>query len=129
VKALVDEEERLNRRFSSIFVMTDDASVLKSIQDYSDPESKGTDELYAREHLKNREILYNVFAPQARQKFIDRLEVDQFLVSLQFIIQYSQFTVGHSDSNIGRYLEEIIYSRQQLNPSVHSNSFVKDAPD
>jgi hypothetical protein len=129
VKALVDEEKQKNRTFSSVFVMTDDVSVMKSIQDYSDPNSNGTDEPYARKHLRNRQILYNVFAPQACFDPFIRIGFDQFLVSLEFIVQHAQFTVAHSDSNVGRYLEEITYSRHQLNASVHSDTFVKNAPD
>jgi hypothetical protein len=129
VKGLVDEEKQQNRTFSSVFVMTDDALVMKSIQDYSDPKSNGTDEPYAREHLRNRQIMYNVFAPQACFDPFIRIGFDQFLVSLEFIVQHAQFTIGHSDSNVGRYLEEITYSRHQLNASVHSDSFVKNAPD
>ena len=51
-------------KFDYIFVMTDDKYVLRSIQDYSNPKSLGTDEPYARTHLRGREILYNVLAPQ-----------------------------------------------------------------
>jgi hypothetical protein len=129
VKGLVDEEQRLNRTFSSIFVVTDDIYVMKSMEDYTNPHSNRKDELYARKHLKNRHIIYNVFAPQACLDPGSRTGFDQFLVSLQFIIQYAEFTITHSDSNIGRYLEEIIYGRQQLKSSVHSDSFVKNAPD
>ena len=32
-------------------------------------------------------------------------------------------------SNVGRYLEEITYARNQLKASVQSDSFVKNAPD
>jgi hypothetical protein len=129
VKGLVDHEQEKNKTFSSVFVMTDDASVMKSFQDFSDPKANGTDEPYAREHLRNRQILYNIFAPQACFDPFNRIGFDQFLVSLEFIINHAQFTVSHSDSNVGRYLEEISYSRRQLDASVHSDSFVKNAPD
>ena len=129
VKGLVDEEQRSNRRFSSIFVMTDDVSVMESIRNYSDSSSKGKDESYAREHLRNRQILYNIFAPQACFDPFNRVGFDQFLVSTQFIIQYVQFTVSHSDSNVGRYVEEMIYAKNQWKTSVQSNTFVTDAPD
>ena len=129
VKGLVDEEQRLNRRFSSIFVMTDDAAVMASMCDYSDPLSKGNDELYAREHLRNRQILFNVFAPQACFDPFNRVGFDQFLVSTEFILVYAQFTVSHSDSNVGRYLEEVLYARNQLKTSTQSDTLVRDAPD
>jgi hypothetical protein len=129
VKGLVVREQEKNRTFSSIFIMTSDASVMKSIQDYSDTRSTGTDEPYARKHLRNREILYNIFAPQACFHPFNRIGFEQFLVSLEFIIKYAQFTVSHTDSNVGRYLEEITYSRHQLDPSVHSDSLVKNAPN
>jgi hypothetical protein len=129
VKGLVDEEERQNRTFSLVFVMTDDVLVMKSIEDYADPKSNGTDEPYARKHLRGRQILYNVFAPQACFDPFVRVGFDQFLVTFEFIVQYAQFIVGHSDSNVGRYLEEVTYVRHQLNASIHSDSFVKNAPD
>ncbi len=53
-KSLIDEEERLNRIFPSSFVMTDDISVIKSMQDYANPYSNSKDESYARKHLNNR---------------------------------------------------------------------------
>jgi len=129
VKGIVDEEQRRNQTFSSIFVMTDDVLVMKSIQDYANPNSKGIDEPYARQYLRGREILYNVFAPQACFDPFIRIGFDQFLVTLEFLVQYAQFIIGHSDSNVGRYLEELIYARHQLNASIHINSFVRDAPD
>ncbi|CAF0998912.1 unnamed protein product [Rotaria sordida] len=129
VKGLLDEEQRQNRTFSSVFIMTDDVSVMNSIQDYADPNSKGTDEPYARKHLRNRQIMYNVFAPQACFDPFIRIGFEQFLVSVEFIVQHVQFTVGHSDSNVGRYFEEITYARNQLKASVQSDSFVKNAPD
>ncbi|CAF3767411.1 unnamed protein product [Rotaria sp. Silwood1] len=129
VKGLVDEEQRQNRTFSSVFIMTDDVSVMNSIQDYADPQSKGIDESYARKHLRNRQIIYNVFAPQACFDPFIRIGFEQFLVSVEFIVQHAQFTVSHSDSNVGRYLEEITYARNQLKASVESDSFVKNAPD
>ena len=71
----------------------------------------------------------NVFAPQACFDPFIRIGFDQFLVSLEFLTHYAQFIVGHSDSNVGRYLEELIYVRHQLNASIRTNSFVIDAPD
>jgi hypothetical protein len=129
VKGIVDEEQRRNQKFRSIFVMTDDVLAMKSIQDYANPHSKNIDEPYARQHLRGRQILYNVFAPQACFDPFIRIGFDQFLVTLEFLVRYAQFTVGHSDSNVGRYLEELIYARHQLNASIHVNSFVRDAPD
>jgi hypothetical protein len=129
VKGVVDEEQRRNQIFSCLFVMSDDPSVIELIQDYSKPKSKGTDESYARKHLKNRLIIYNIFAPEACVDSYSRMGLDQFLVSIQFIINYAQFIVSHTDSNVARYLEEIIYSRNQLKDSVQTDSFVKNAPD
>ena len=129
VKGIVDEEQRRNQIFTSIFVMTDDILAMKSIQDYANPKSKGTDEPYARQYLRGRQILYNVFAPQACFDPFIRIGFEQFLVSIEFLIQYTQFLVGHSDSNVGRHLEELMYVRHQLNASIHTNSLVIDAPD
>ncbi|CAF1193545.1 unnamed protein product [Rotaria sp. Silwood1] len=129
VKGLVDKEQELNQTFSSVFIMTDDVSVMNSIQDYANPNSTGIDEPYARKHLRNRQLMYNIFASQACFDPFNRIGFEQFLVSTEFIIQYAQFTVGHSDSNVGRYLEEIIYVQNQLKASVQSNSFVTNASD
>ena len=129
VKGLVDEEERQNRSYPTVFVMTDDNLVMQSIIDYSNPDSGGSDEPYAREHLRGRQIMYNVFAPQACFDPYLRIGFDQFLVSLEFIVRYVNFTVSHSDSNVGRYLEEITYSLHQLEPSIQSDSLVRNAPD
>ena len=129
VKGLVDEEQRINRRFSSIFVMTDDAQVMKSMLDYADPFSKGTDESYARTHLKDRQILYNVFDPPSCLNPFLRIGFDQFLTTLHFLVQYSQFTVTHIDSNVGRYLTQILYAKRQLNHSISFTSLTVDAPD
>ncbi|CAF1471789.1 unnamed protein product [Rotaria sordida] len=129
VKGIVNEEQRRNQTFLTIFVMTDDSSVMKSIHDYANPHSKGIDEPYARKYLRGREILYNVFAPQACFDPFIRIGFEQFLVSLEFLVRYAKFIVGHSDSNVGRYLEELIYAHHQLNPSIRTNSLVIDAPD
>ncbi|CAF3365303.1 unnamed protein product [Rotaria socialis] len=129
VKGIVDEEQRRNQTFSSIFVMTDDVSVMKSLQDYANPRSKGIDEPYARQYLRGRQIMYNVFAPQACFDPFIRIGFEQFLVSLEFLVQYAKLIVGHSDSNVGRYLEELMYARHQLNVSVRTHSLVRDAPN
>ncbi|CAF1364881.1 unnamed protein product [Rotaria magnacalcarata] len=129
VKGIVDEEQRRNQIVSSIFAMTDDVSVMKSLQDYANTQSKGIDEPYARQYLRRRQIMYNVFAPQLCFDPFIRIGFDQFLVSFEFLVQYAKFIVDQSDSNVGRYLEESIYARHQLNVSVRTNSFVRDAPD
>jgi hypothetical protein len=129
VKGLVDEENQRGRQFSPVFIMTNDLSVMNSILDFSNPISKGTDEPYARQQLKGRHILYNVFAPQACFNPFIRIGFDQFLVTLEFIVQYSQFTVSHTDSNVGRYLEQIIFGKRQLNETAHLKSYINNAPD
>ncbi|CAF1486282.1 unnamed protein product, partial [Rotaria sordida] len=91
VKGIVDEEQRRNQTFLTIFVMTDDSSVMKSIHDYANPHSKGIDEPYARKYLRGREILYNVFAPQACFDPFIRIGFEQFLVSLEFLVRYAKF--------------------------------------
>jgi hypothetical protein len=129
VKPLVDEEKRLNKRFSSVFIMTDDLLAMNSIKDFADPTSKGKDEPYARKYLRGRHILYNVFAPQACFNPFIRIGFDQFLVTLDFLVRYSQFTVSHTDSNVGRYLEHIIYAKRQLNDFARPRSYIMNAPD
>ncbi|UJR21405.1 hypothetical protein I4U23_024495 [Adineta vaga] len=129
VKGLVDEENQRKTKFKSIFVMTDDASVMQSLIDYSNPQSKGTDEPYAREHLTNRNILYNVLAPQTCFDPFHRNGFDQFLVSMRFLIEYSRFTIGHTDSNVFRFFREVIYAQRQHHQHIQSFTFAKNAPD
>ncbi|CAF1603891.1 unnamed protein product [Didymodactylos carnosus] len=129
VKGLVDEEKRRNKTFTSIFIVTDDADVMKSIMNYAKSSSDGVDEKYARQHLQGREILYNVFAPQACFNPFNREGFDQFLVNVNFLIQHSEFIVSHTDSNVGRYLEEVIYVKRQLNTNIHTLTSVRNAPD
>jgi hypothetical protein len=129
VKGIVDEEQRRNKTFSYIFVMTDDASVMESFQDYINSGSKGTDEPYARKHLRGREILYNVLAPQVCFDPFRRIGFDQFLVSMRFLIEYSAFTIGHTDSNVFRFFREVVYAQRQLQPGVQSFTYVRNAPD
>ena len=123
VKDLVDEEQRRHQCFSSIFVMTDDLSVMNSLREYSNPSSKGKDESYAREHLKGREILFSVFVPQAYFNPVLRIGFEQFLV------QYSQFTLSHTDSNVGRYLMQIVYAKRQFHHCIPFESLIVNAPD
>jgi len=129
VKGIVDEEKRRNLIFKLIFVMTDDVSVMNSLKDYADSKSKGTDELYARKHLRDRDILYNVLAPQTCFDPFHRIGFDQFLVSMRFLIDHSTFTVGHSDSNVFRFFRQIVYARRQQEKDVQSFTFVRNAPD
>jgi hypothetical protein len=129
VRGLVDEERRRKTFFRSVFVMTDDVFVMHSLMDYANPLSNGTDEPYAREHLKNRDILYNVLAPQACFDPFRRIGFDQFLVSMRFLIEKSRFTVGHTDSNVFRFFREVVYAQRQHQPGVQSFTYVKNAPN
>jgi hypothetical protein len=129
VKGIVDEEKQRKMIFKSIFIMTDDRSVMNSLQDYADLKSKGTDEPYAREHLRGRNILYNILAPQTCFEPFRRIGFDQFLVNMRFLIDYSTFTVGHTDSNVFRFLRQIIYARRQHQKGVQSFTYIRDAPD
>ena len=129
MKGIVDEEQRQKKVFKYVFVMTDDASVMASLQDYTDPQSKGTDEPYAREHLRGRNILYNVLAPQACFDPFLRIGFDQFLVSMRFLIKNAAITIGHTDSNVFRFFREIVYAERQNQPNVQSYTYVRNAPD
>ena len=129
VKGIVDEEQRQKKIFKYVFVMTDDASVMASLQDYTSPQSKGTDEPYAREHLRGRDILYNILAPQACFDPFLRIGFDQFLVSMRFLIKNAGITIGHTDSNVFRFFREIVYAERQQQPSVQSYTYVRDAPN
>ena len=129
VKGIVDEEQRRKEPFRYVFVMTDDTSVMRSLQDYSDVSSKGTDEPYAREHLRGKDILYNVLAPQDCFDPFRRIGFEQFLVSMRFLIEHSAFTVGHTDSNVFRFFREVVYAQRQHRPNVQSFTYVRNAPD
>lgn len=129
VKGLIDEEKQRNIVFQSIFVMTDDLTVMTSLQEYANPKSNNTDEIYARENLRGRDILYNVLAPQACFHPFQRIGFDQFLVSMRFLIDHATFTVGHTDSNVFRFMREVIYARRQHQEEVQSFSLTRNAPD
>ena len=131
VKGIVDEEKRRQMKYTSIFVITDDATVMSSIQEYARVglTDKHKDESYAREYLFERQILYNVFAPQACFDPFIRIGFDQFLVNIQFITDYAALVVGHRDSNVGRYIEEIIYVNRQHEPNAQTRTYVINAPD
>ncbi|CAF0900336.1 unnamed protein product [Adineta ricciae] len=129
VKGIVDEEKQRKIKFQYIFVMTDDTSVMQALQDYANPNSKGTDESYAREHLRGRDILYNVLAPQACFDPFQRIGFEQFLVSMRFLIEHSAFTVGHTDSNVFRFFREVIYAQRQHRPGLQSYTYAQNAPD
>lgn len=129
VKGVVDEEERQQKRFKYLFVMTDDSSVMSSIQDFANPKSKGTDEPYARTHLRGRDILYNVFAPQPCFDPFLRIGFEQFLVSMRFLIEHSALTIGHTDSNVFRFFREVVYAQRQHWPGVQTYTYVQNAPN
>lgn len=131
VKGIVDQENRHQINYKSIFVMTDDTTVMKSIQEYADVGLTGSnkDEPYARQHLHHRQILYNVFAPQSCFNPFIRIGFDQFLVNVQFVTDYASLIVGHTDSNVGRYLEELIYVNRQHNKNVQTSTYFINAPD
>ena len=129
VKGVVDEEQRRKMKFDYIFIMTDDKYVMRSIQDYSNPKSMGTDESYARIHLRGREILHNVLAPQDCFYPFHRIGFEQFLVSMRFLIENSAFTIGHTDSNVFRFFREVVYSLRQHRSDVQTFTYVQNAPD
>jgi len=124
VKGLVDQEKVQQKKYSSVFVVTDDASVMSSIQEYAREglTSSKKDESYAREHLHKREILYNVFAPQSCFDPFIRIGFNQFLVNVKFVTDYASFVVG-------RHLEKIIYVNRQLKEDISTQTYVVNAPD
>ena len=131
VKGLVDAEKHRQIKYTTIFVMTDDLSVMNSIQEYARNGLTGSnqDESYARQHLHGRQILYNIFAPQACFDPFIRIGFDQFLVNIQFVTDYASLVIGHTDSNVGRYLEEILYVTRQHKKNVQTRTYVINAPD
>lgn len=129
VKGIVDEEQRRKEPFKYVFVMTDDTAVMSSLREYANSDSKGTDEPYAREHLRGKDILYNVLAPQDCFDPFRRIGFDQFLVSMRFLIDHSAFTIGHTDSNVYRFFREVVYAERQHRPTIQSFTYVRNAPD
>jgi hypothetical protein len=131
VKALIDEEKHRSKNYSSIFIMSDDKNIINSIEEYSRDGllKKGRDEQYARKHLYKRQILFNVFSPQACLNPFIRIGFDQFLVSIQFILNHASLVISHTDSNVGRYLEEIIYVNRQHQTNIQTTTYVINAPD
>lgn len=129
MKGLKEEEVRRKRPFDAIFVMSDDAKVIQAIREYSDLTGDGLDEIYARQFLTNRTILTNVYAPENCRQAYSRLDFEQFFISVNFVVKCTTYIVQQRDSNIGRYLEELVYGRRQLQNGVHSTTYVKSAPD
>jgi hypothetical protein len=131
VKGLIDEEKRRSITYSKIFIMTDDINVMNSIKEYSlvGLFHSIQDEPYARKYLYGREILFNVFSPQACLEPFMRTEFDQFLVSVQFILSHASLVISHIDSNVGRYLEEIVYVNRQHETNIQTTTYVINAPD
>lgn len=131
VKGLIDEENRRSIKYSSIFIMTDDSTVMNSIEEFSRCGLSNTthDEPYARRYLHQRQILYNIFAPQSCFDPFVRAGFDQFLVNIQFILNHASLVIGHTDSNVGRYLEEILYVHRQHRTNIQTTTYVKNAPD
>ena len=131
VKGIIDAEKRRHTKFTTVFVVTDDATVMNSIQEYSRVglTSSNNDEAYARQHLHGRQILYTVFVPQSCFDPFIRIGFDQFLVNMQFVTDYAVLVVGHTDSNVGRYLEKVIYVYRQHEKNVQTRTFVINVPD
>lgn len=50
----------------------------------------------------------------------------QFLVNIQFVTDYALLIVEHTDSNVRKYLDEIIYVTQQ---NVQTRTYFVNAPD
>ncbi|CAF3622323.1 unnamed protein product [Adineta steineri] len=102
VKGIVYEKKRRKITFKCIFVMTD--------------------ELYTREHLHNRNILYNMLAPQICFNPFQRIDFDQFLISMRYLIYYT-------DSNVFQYFHEVIHAQRQQPQGIQSYTFSKNALD
>jgi hypothetical protein len=129
IKGLKEEEVRRNGSFDAIFVMSDDGTVIQAIRDYANSSADGIDEIYARQFLKNRSILTNVYAPENCRQPYSRLDFENFFISINFLIKYTTYIVQQRDSNIGRYIEEVVYGQRQFQSGVQSTTYVKSAPD
>ena len=129
MNGLYREETRRDAKFEAIFVMSDDANVTRSILEYANPSSTGSDELFARRFLNSRHVLFNIYEHDNCRQSLTRFDLEQFVISVNFLLEYSNFIIQHRDSNIGRYLEEVTYGRKQLVTGIQSYSYVRGAPD
>ena len=48
---------------------------------------------------------------------------------MRFLIENSAFTIGHTDSNVFRFFQEVVYSLRQHRSNVQTFTYVQNAPD
>lgn len=129
VKSMINQEISRQINYTTLFVTTDDLSVINSIQEYARDglTTVNKDEPYARQHLHGRQILYNIFDTNIRFDSYARANFDQFLVNIQFITDYSSLVISHTSSNVGRYIEELIYVKRQHKKYAQTRKYVINA--
>lgn len=129
LETLYDEEKRLNKTFSSIFILSDDGHVVNSAIEFASKYSSGPDERFARQYLFGRDVIYNINAPQNCRKPLSRFDFDQYVVSIQLIIRHSAIVVTQILSNLGTYLEAILFAQNQLIPNHQTTTRIKYVHD
>jgi hypothetical protein len=129
LRTLYDEEKRLNKTFSPIFFLSDDARFASSALEFASKNTSGPDENFARQYLFGRDVIYNIYAPDACRKPFSQFDFDQYLVTVQFIIRHSAIIVTQILSNLGTYLEAIIYAENQLLSTHQTSTRIKYVRD
>ncbi|CAF1436774.1 unnamed protein product, partial [Didymodactylos carnosus] len=131
---LKQEELKQQKTFSSIFVLTDDADVMKQCLEFSNNNyfpSNNSDKnaVIGHQILNGRDITYNVYAPQKCFDPYRRIGFETFLASLIYLLRTSEHVVGHESSNVSRFIQEYLYATRQLNQSITEQSVHSNALD
>ena len=129
LKTLHEEEKGLNKSFSSILFLSDDSRFVDSALEFASKNTSGPDESFARQYLAGRVVIYNVFAPDDCRKPFSRWDFDQYLVTVQLIIRHSRMIATQIRSNLGIYLEAVIYAENQLLPNQQTSTRIKYVKD
>jgi len=125
LKTLHDEEKRINKNFSSIFFLSDDASFVNSAVKFASTNSSEQDEKFARQYLSGRAVIYNIYAPDSCRIPLSRFDFDQYLVGIQLIIRHSKIIIPQARSNLVTYVEAVRYAQKQLIPDQQTNTYIK----
>jgi hypothetical protein len=143
--------EKLGRQWSSLFFMSDDPQLLAETQACAKAarpqqlelereqvpssvgpvsRSSGCRSALSEYALSGIPLTYNAYAPQSCLDSFSRLGLDQFFVSLHYMLLHADFLVGHSSSNVARAMAELLYATRQLRPDVRSlRDVYEDAVD
>lgn len=80
-------------------------------------ESKNEDQI-VHALLKGRWVTHNILSPAACFDPAARQGFESFLASMDYLIYYNVFIVGHENSNVSRFLARALFAKNQLNPAV-----------